>query len=113
MPKIPSVGRKIHPTPDLGDFLFETFVGEGGGTDVDQINTMQTFRNNLHETNLPEEEQVFLHEKLRAFQTYLAKKIYNELLEYDFSEELTSMGGKSARRGRKKLNKKRITRKNK
>jgi len=35
------------------------------------------------------------------------------LVDYDFSEQLESIGGKSAKRSRKKTNKKRITRKKK
>lgn len=112
MSKVLSVGRQFRRSPDLHEFLWGIFVGEEG-VNVQAFNTMQTFRNNLHETNLPEEEQVFLHEKLRAMQTHLAKEIYTELNKHDFSEELMRIGGKSARRGRKRQNKKRITRKNK
>ena len=115
MPRIPPVGIGVNArlrTPDIGDYIGDTFGDEGAN--VHEFNTMQTFRNNLHETNLSEEEQAFMHDKIRALQTHLAKKIYEKLVDYDFSEQLESIGGKSAKRSRKKINKhKRITRKNK
>jgi len=115
MARIQPVGIGINThrdAPDISDYMNTTF-GREEGADVNIFNTMQTFRNNLRETNLSQEEQAFMHDKIRALQTYLAKEIYENLVDYDFSEQLESIGGKSAKRSRKKTNKKRITRKKK
>jgi len=114
MARIQPVGIGINThrdAPEISDYIGDTFGDEGHH--VHEFNTMQTFRNNLRETNLSQEEQAFMHDKIRALQTYLAKEIYENLVDYDFSEELESIGGKSAKRSRKKTNKKRITRKKK